>query len=571
MRRRRAPSNRSDLPPSVIALIIAVPVGLAALLLALGLIFSEVSDESSSESGQTRDGRGRLILQVAYSPEKAVLFERLVEEFNARSEGFSIRATKLEMDEMLSQALEGRFAVISPDSAIWLGPLDQAWLAQDSSRANLVGSLSRYALSPVVVAMWQSQAEKMGYPGRTVGWGDLVEQATSSSGLRWSHPSTTTAAGLLTTTAEFYAASGKTSRLTKDDLHSPAVQDYVRRVERTIQRYGGESEDKVVEQLLSGGRTLDAFVGQEATVIRFNRLSSGERLVAVYPREGTLWMDHPLALLEGPWLTPEHRRGFQEVAEFFRSAPMQKIVMQEGYRPADLGISLDDPDSQITTANGVDPSQPQTMLQMPPHSVLEMIRSVWAVLKRPANIYLVADTSGSMDGEKLDKAKEALLSFVQQVISDNDRLALVSFSSSVYEEVQLGALAETREQIVEAVNAMEAGGNTALYDAIFYSAQRLSEQREPDRINAVLVMTDGRENASRLYARASRDPESLIDALEGLKEETGVPVLVFAVAYGEDADLAVLQRISDSTQAQAYEGNPQTIRKLYQLLSAYFN
>jgi len=571
MRRRHQP-NRSSAARSLAIWVIGVPLGLVALMIVLGIALSQCSEESSSpERASTRDGRGRLVLTVAYSPEKAELFERLVAEFNQKSQGFSIRATKLEMDEMMDEALHGQYIAISPDSAIWLGPLDQAWLAEDSTRANLVGSLSRYALSPVVVATWQKQAEKMGYPGRPIGWTDLVAQATSSEGLRWSHPSTTTAAGLLTTTAEFYAASNKTSRLTQEDLANPAVQDYVRRVERTIQRYGGESEDKVVEHLLDqGSKTLDAFVGQEATVIRFNRLSKGEKLTAIYPHEGTLWMDHPLALLEGPWLTPEHRRGFQEMADFFRSAPMQKIVMQSGYRPADLGISLDDPDSQIKTANGVDPAQPQTMLQIPPYKVLERIRSVWALLKRPANIYLVADVSGSMEGEKLDRAKEALLSFVKQVVGESDRLALASFSSTVQEDVPLGTLADNRDQLVEAVNGLEPAGNTALYDAILYAAESLNEQRQEDRINAVLVMTDGKENASRRL-RSGKDPKALIEALQEMKNESGVPVLVFTVAYGDDADLSQLQRISEATQAQAYQGNPQTIRKLYQLLSAFFN
>ena len=568
MRRERSPFRRSHLPRGFVTRLMVIVIGLTMLLIAASLFFVSSPEETSSEQS-ARDSRGRLVLTVAYSSEKAALFERLVKAFNDLNPRYTIRATKLEMDEMMAQAPEGKFTAISPDSAVWLAPLDHTWLAEDSSRANLVGSLSRYALSPVVVAMWQSQAQKLGYPGKSIGWNDLVVQATSEQGLRWSHSSTTTAAGLLTTTAEFYAASGKTNRLTEEDLANPAVQEYVRQVERTVQRYGGESEDRLVERLVQGERTLDAFVGQEATVIRFNRLSHGEKLVAIYPREGTLWMDHPLALLEGPWLTPDHRRGFQEMADFFRSAPMQKIVLQEGYRPADLGISLDDPESQITATNGVDPSQPQTMLQMPPYSVLERIRSVWALLKRPANIYLVADVSGSMEGEKLDKAKEAMLSFIRQVVSESDRLALASFSSAVYEDVALAPIAENRQQLTDAVSRLEPRSNTALYDAILYAAQRLSEQRDPERINAVLVMTDGQENASH-YVR-SGDSSALLEALRALREETGVPVLVFSVGYGDDANLEELRTISESTQAQAYQGNPQTIRKLYQLLSAYFN
>ena len=564
---RANPRRCAELPIRVTSLhrvVLAFLIPLATLLAAC--------DDGGVSPGKagTRDDKGRVVLTVAYSPEKAQLFERLVAEFNKQSQRYAVQATKLEMADLLALALEGRFGAISPDSAVWLGPLDQAWLAGDPKRSPLVGTLSRYALSPVVIATWQGEAKKMGYPERPVGWAELVARATADPNFRWSHPSTTTAAGLLTVAAEFYAAAGKTSHLTKEDLSRPSAREYVRRVEQTVQQYGGESEDQVLARLLDRrSRALDAFVGQEALVVRFNRQARDERLLAIYPKEGTLWMDHPLALLEGPWLAPEHRRAFQELAEFLRSPTMQRVVLQEGYRPVDLRISLDDADSQIKLANGVDPSQPQTMLQMPAYSVLESIRNAWALLKRPANIYLVADVSGSMEGEKLRRAKEALLSFVGQVGSESDRLALATFSSDVREVVALGALAENRGRLTAATNGLQAGGNTALYDAILYASERLHGERQEDRINAVLVMTDGKENASR-RVRARGDPLALVGALQELERKSGTPVLVFAVAYGEDADFAVLQQISESTRGQAYRGNPETIRKLYQLLSAFF-
>ncbi|MHB1133741.1 MAG: VWA domain-containing protein [Chloroflexota bacterium] len=551
--------------------VVGLTLGLLLLLIAVPLIIVSLSrDEAGRGAAGERDSRGRPVLTVAYSPEKAQLFERVVGEFNRQNSRYSVRATKVDMADMLSQASAGDFAAISPDSAIWLGNLDQQWLAGGEDRANLVGSLSRYALSPVVIAAWQSEAQKMGYPDKAIGWADLANRATAEPNFRWSHPSSTTAAGLLATTAEFYAASNKTSRLTKEDLASPAAQEYVRRLERTVQQYGGESEDQVLERLLNERqRTLDAFVAQEALVVRFNRQSRGEKLVAIYPREGTLWMDHPLALLEGPWLTPEHRRAFQEFGDFLRSGPMQRIVMQEGYRPAELSVSLDEPESQIKTANGVDPAQPQTLLPVPSAGVVESLRNAWVLLKRPANIMLVADTSGSMSGEKLTRAQEALNIFVEQV-GGSDRVGLITFASEAREEVPLGDITPTRARLTDAIGRLRASGNTALYDGVLLAAERLHTLRQSDRINVVVVMSDGLENASR-RVRSGRDPQPLITALQDLNRRDSLPVLVFGVAYGGDADLAGLQRLGESTRAQAYRGDPETIRKLYQLLSAFFS
>ena len=542
-------------------------LALAALVGAL-VAACDQSPPAPPAQGQ-RDDRGRIVLTVAYSPEKSALFERLVTEFNKENREYAVLATKLEMADMLPRALAGEFTAISPDSAIWLGTLDQQWLAQKQDNVSLVGTLSRFALSPVVIAAWESVAQDLGHPKRPVGWSELVARATTDPGFRWSHPSTTTAAGLLTVTAEFYAAKGKTSNLTREDLNDAAGRDYVRRVERTIRQYGAESEDQVLTRLLDQrNRTLDAFVGQEALVVRFNRQTRGEKLVAIYPREGTLWMDHPLALLEGPWVKPELRRGFQALADYLRSPAMQRIVLQEGYRPADLRVSLDDPDSQIKPQNGVDATQPQTMLQVPPYGVMDSIRNAWVLLKRPANIYLVADTSGSMEGEKLTRAQEALGSFVQQVKSDSDRLALVTFASEVRPSVPLGAIGDQRGRLTSAIGGLKANGQTALLDSILYAAERLAERKEPDRINAVLVMTDGRENASQRIS--PRDAGALVTALKKLEAQSGTKTMVFAVAYGTDADLDMLQRIASATNGQAYKGEPETIRKLYQLLSAFF-
>ncbi|MHB9093005.1 MAG: hypothetical protein ACYC7H_16470, partial [Chloroflexota bacterium] len=108
-----------------------VIIGAAVLLIALAAALGDMlSPSDMTQPGQNvaKDDRGRVVLNVAYSPEKATLFERLVAEFNKQNQRYSLKATKLEMADMLAQAPEGRFTAISPDSAVWLGSLDQAWL-----------------------------------------------------------------------------------------------------------------------------------------------------------------------------------------------------------------------------------------------------------------------------------------------------------------------------------------------------------------------------------------------------------------------------------------------------------
>jgi Mg-chelatase subunit ChlD len=91
----------------------------------------------------------------------------------------------------------------------------------------------------------------------------------------------------------------------------------------------------------------------------------------------------------------------------------------------------------------------------------------------------------------------------------------------------------------------------------------LQELGDTDRINAIVVMTDGRENYSDISLGR------LTDYMRR-GNETGVPVIVFAIAYGGDADYDTLNALAEATGGQVYEGTLETIRQLYTILSTYF-
>ena len=49
-----------------------------------------------------------------------------------------------------------------------------------------------------------------------------------------------------------------------------------------------------------------------------------------------------------------------------------------------------------------------------------------------------------------------------------------------------------------------------------------------------------------------------------------VPVIIFSIAYGTDADYEMLQALADASGGQVKQGTPETIRELYKILSTYF-
>jgi Ca-activated chloride channel family protein len=514
-----------------------------------------------------------LSLAVAYSPEKELAFAELVERFN--SEGFetpdgermTIEALRFDPDAMVDAVLDGSatFQAMTPDSSVWLGQLDEEWSQQVGDETALaVGETVRYAVSPVVIAMWEDLAREMGWPDRAISWQDLLSRAETDPDFRWSHPSTSSASGLLATLAEFYAGADKTRGLTIEDVQAQETLDYVAALEKTVRYYGEGNEPAIIEQALTEGKAfLDAFVVQEQMVVYFNTHRQGEqgRLVALYPAEGALWEDHPLALLETANLTTYQRQVFAQFRDYLLSPEAQQTILRHGYRPADLSISLDGPDSLLTAENGADPAEPKTALQVPNASVIKVVRDVWWYTKRHTNVYLVVDTSGSMRGEKLAQAQQALRVFLDQIQGDMERVGLIRFSSGVSPVIYLGELGQNRAALQTAVNGLEAAGDTALLDAVDQAHKLLQDLGDTERINAIVAMTDGRENNSSTSLR------SLVRRLE---QESRIPVVVFCIAYGSDADMATLRAIAEPSGGQVREGDLETIRDLYKILSTYF-
>lgn len=525
------------------------------------------------------------VLSIAVSPVMAPVLKDLAEDFNSQrrrapdGKSLTVEVLTYDPEEMVRAAqFSPPFQAISPDSSLWLDRLEQAWAAQtdqiqgsDSAMPigqRRVGARQRYAVSPIVLAAWEDVARRLGWPDKPVSWQDIQQRARQDPNFKWSHANTRHASGLLAVLAEFYAGAGITRGLTIEAATDPAVLEYVKSVEGTV-RFYGENEDQVVERLRQEGRNfLDLFVAQERVVIDWNRQQPNERLIALYPAEGTLWTDHPLALLElgqregEPAVTTNQRLTFQAFSEYLAGESAQRHLLTAGYRPADLSISLDSADSPFVGANAVDWRQPQTTLQMPSSEVIDVVRDYWYYTKRPTNVYLVVDTSGSMEGAKLRAAKTALKSFLAQIRGDRDRVGIIEFGSELKDYSLLAVLDDpTRQRLEQMIDRMEASGGTALIDATYAGVATLQQENQPEAINAVVVMTDGLENQST---------RNLYDLLTLVRSTPSLPIVIFTIGFGEDVDATMLSEMARIGGGQFRRADEADIEELYRVISTYF-
>ena len=109
----------------------------------------------------------------------------------------------------------------------------------------------------------------------------------------------------------------------------------------------------------------------------------------------------------------------------------------------------------------------------------------------PVSVGILFDVSGSMSGEKIQKARKALERFVA-TSHPSDEYFLIAFNN----RAQL-LLDRTRdgEAVLQKLTLVEPKRNTALYDAVYLGVDRVSRGAHQKR--ALLIISDGQDNASR--------------------------------------------------------------------------
>jgi Ca-activated chloride channel family protein len=301
-------------------------------------------------------------------------------------------------------------------------------------------------------------------------------------------------------------------------------------------------------------------------------------LVAIYPKEGTLFSDSPFITLDAPWVTAAQRTGAQAFRDYALRPENQRKVLDFGFRPGNPAVPVGKP---IEAALGVDASQPQNVLGVPDPPVLVRVLQLWGEQRKGARVLLVLDVSGSMGDEagnsgdtKLDLAVRAAVNALDQFKGD-DLVGLRIFSTKItgkeptdyLDLVPIGPIAGNREVLKSKLQDLVPTQGTPLFTVTGASFADMTAGFDPTRINAVLLLTDGRNEDPR-----NDDVNALLRTLRaGSEGQSTRPVRIFPIAYGKDADIATLRRIAEATSAAVYDASdPTTIDKVFTAVVSNF-
>ncbi len=600
--------------------------------LAFGLLAAGCSTGSGGSDGSSDDPFGDAgdctVIDVAVSSEKIDLMTDLAKGFNGSQDAeigdgcafirpvskASGGATNLLATGWDEQSEGPRPVIWSPAASSWGQILNQR-LADDGQPAMAASKPVSFMLTPLVIGMPKPMADALGYPETPIGWADVAKLATSGEG--WSaygHPEwgafklgktnpNFSTSGLNALIGQTYAATGKSRDLSNEDLNDPKTKEFGAQVESAVVHYG----DITMTFLNNWFRTdrtgtsllyASAVAVEEKSLIDYNKgnpdgvLEPGETprkpkvpLVAIYPKEGTLYSDNPLYVLDADWVSSEEKAGAEAFVKVVQRPSNQKKVLEYGFRPGNPDVAVGAP---ITKANGVDPAQPSKLLQVPTPQVMISMLDRWKQQRKGARVLLVLDVSGSMEEPadpddpasetKLDLAKRAAIDALDEFKSD-DQVGLRVFSTNLgsnedqnyLDLLDVQPMSTNREGLASKIRDQLPQHATPLYEVTQESFTDMSGDYDPTLINAVVLLTDGVNDDGNPDDDRSQLDELLTTLRRGTEGENAKPIRVFTIAYGKQADFDTLERIAQSTNAAAYDAsNPATISKVFTAVVSNF-
>ena len=427
-----------------------------------------------------------------------------------------------------------------PESTLWLQR------TQDASAWNVPVTGTSIASSPVVLAVAEPTAYELGWPSRRLSWAQLIGPGAGAG-----RPP---AVGLPDPARDpvGVAVLFGLQELTKGAPdRNPASTVAMRRLSaNTVTQ-----QSELFARLPGAARPdqpLAAFPASENAVLRHNAKQAGTQLVAAYADATVPALDYPYIVL--PEVPDQERDAAERFLDRLRDRENALLLADAGFRAPDGTALRDRSRDRRTSAVPLRPVPPAK-------GEVEQLLNAWAAVNLSGRLQVLLDVSGSM-GEQVPGTGQTRMAVTVQaataglrLFKPTTKLGLRLFATDldgasdyrdllpvrpIGEQLAGGGLAK-----LAAVRAVP-NGNTALYDAVLAAYRDSARNWEPGRINAVVVLTDGKDDNASDITRAR-----LLTELRALQEPRR-PLKLIGIGIGPDADAAELTAIAGATGGRAF-------------------
>ena len=244
---------------------------------------------------------------------------------------------------------------------------------------------------------------------------------------------------------------------------------------------------------------------------------------------------HNNPLVGFSWNTPEQTAALRQFAQFAQSAEMRALAQQQGFVETDY-----------LKANQAPP--------FPSGETLLAAQSNWKLRKdggRTVYMALVIDTSGSMEGERMQALKDGLRVAAGQINSGN-YVSIVTFADNPTRRLPLAPFDQLQHQkFLATIDNLRADGATAMYDGAMVGLADLlaQKERDPNGRFYLLLLSDGEVNRGYTF-----------DAVQDILAYSDVRF--YPIAYGEVSQ-DELQAIASLRESTVQQGTPDNVQTLF--------
>ncbi len=362
---------------------IAIVVGFVVAALAIVLLVRHKGGDSGGGGGggsaqvdKPAPPGAQTEIRVVYSTEKKEWIEAVTADFGKQHPEIKVALIGKGSIDAAQDILDGKLqpVVWTPADTMAMNLLSSDW--QTKNHSEIVASAGDDApqpllLTPLVFVAWQDRADALlKASGGAISWKAISKAVTSPQGwpaiggqARWGfvklgHTDPTKSnsglEALYLMTLEYY---GK-QKIAIEDLLDAKYQDFVKGIEKGVTKFESSTGTFMTDMVRFGPSKYDIAVVYESLAISQLGDAAGRwgKLKVYYPST-TIWSDHPVALIEGPWVTEPQKAAGRKLIAFLRSKPAQQRALEFGFRPADTSVPIvsNDPQNPFTrlAADGI--------------------------------------------------------------------------------------------------------------------------------------------------------------------------------------------------------------------------
>ncbi|MGH8446022.1 MAG: substrate-binding domain-containing protein [Solimonas sp.] len=442
---------------------------------------------------------------------------------------------------------------------------DVVWAASGKylslATAGKVKASNKIMLSPVILGVKQSSAKRLGWDRTPPTWGEIAQAAKAGKFAYGMTNPTASNSGFCAVVGVAAALSGNPDGLSAADINSAKLKEFF-----AGQKLTAGSSGWLADAYAKNPAGLDGLINYESVILSLNTGKQlAEPLVPIYPKEGIITSDYPIMLIN-----PAQRAAYDKLVAFLLSdAVQQRIMAQTHRRPVTAGVK---PAAEFGD---------RLLIELPFPGSLDVLDGLLTAyqndLRRPGHAWFVLDTSGSMQGERIDALRSGLdalgggpensggsARFTRFAL--REKVDVITFSSDVksMDAIDFGDAthyAQSKQQFHQLVGSLSADGGTAIYSTLLYTLRLAGEAQrdEPERFYSVVLMTDGENTNGIDFQNFRRQWQKLGDA-KGIR--------VFPILFGE-SQADEMKALAEMTGGRTFDGRKESLDKVFREIRGY--